>query len=323
MDLANWMRDLSPSMKAKSVLELSIPGSHNSFTHNLSTSSVVGPDQPQWIQKWAGRTSLFSKPILRRWGVCQKWNCREQLEHGIRFFDLRLGKYPKKSLICGGSSAQVSQKQPEAQIRILHGLFGDGIGPILCEIRDFLDTHPGELVLIDIHHTYDFTPIDFQILAEVTDDILENKLIPQSTDLTFQDLLAQGQVILSCDHLIQLGSKVWSRSWIQNPWPNTEDLKTMDSLLIVYLENRYSRHLHVSQGILTASMKTVRSNFFSSMEEKIGRPCTRHLIQEWIPQTSRSQNLNVVLADFVDESGFVESVISLNDSNTRRRRRLV
>ena len=62
MTPSSWMTDLPGEVKqVKRLCDLSIPGSHDSFTFSLKRSGAAGPDQPKWIQKL---TRLFPRYCL-------------------------------------------------------------------------------------------------------------------------------------------------------------------------------------------------------------------------------------------------------------------
>jgi len=80
------------------------------------------------------------KPVIYKWSVTQSLSFREQLEAGIRYFDLR-----------------VAVRQSTRQFHFLHTLFGGRVDDGLQEIKTFLDTHAKEIVVLDFNHFYDMT----------------------------------------------------------------------------------------------------------------------------------------------------------------------
>ncbi|CAF5150413.1 unnamed protein product, partial [Rotaria magnacalcarata] len=79
-----WMANLPTSLHNESVSKLAIPGSHNSFAYNLTRSG--GPDLSQGLKRFLPLVGLF----IKRWSVTQKETFTEQLQTGIRYFDLRV-----------------------------------------------------------------------------------------------------------------------------------------------------------------------------------------------------------------------------------------
>ena len=97
-----------------------------------------------------------TKAIIYRWAKCQRANCRQQLELGIRYFDIRLAKFsPKKGEAENGPKS----------LRVVHGLYGDEIESILCDINAFLEKQKGEIVILDFQHIFDFQKEDHLYLV--------------------------------------------------------------------------------------------------------------------------------------------------------------
>ena len=112
-------------------------GSHDSFSYWVDEKSPVGPDQTPAIKRLA-RIS-FVKKVMKKWSVTQNLTFREQLDAGIRYFDLRVSSKP-------GDADQ--------EIYFIHGLFGIKVWDGLMEINSFLTQHPQEIVFLDFNHFY-------------------------------------------------------------------------------------------------------------------------------------------------------------------------
>lgn len=112
-------------------------GSHDSFSYWVDEKSPVGPDQATAIKRLA-RISLVKK-IMKKWSVTQNLTFKEQLEGGIRYFDLRVSSKP----------GEVGQ-----EIYFIHGLFGIKVWDGLKEINTFLEQHPKEVIFLDFNHFY-------------------------------------------------------------------------------------------------------------------------------------------------------------------------
>ena len=110
-------------------------------------------DEPNWMRRASKIFTRATKSIIYRWAKCQRSNCRRQLELGIRYFDIRLAKLAPKKNEKNGNEAQDS-------VRVIHGLFGDEICAILSDIEHFLEKHPGEVVILDFQHIFDFQKDD-------------------------------------------------------------------------------------------------------------------------------------------------------------------
>lgn len=137
------------------------PGSHDSFSYWVDEKSPVGPDQTQAVKRLA-RISLVKK-LMKKWSVTQNLTFREQLEAGIRYFDLRVSSKP-------GDTDQ--------EIYFIHGLFGIKVWDGLMEIDAFLTQHPQEIIFLDFNHFYAMDEADHRCLVLRIQEAFGNKLCP-------------------------------------------------------------------------------------------------------------------------------------------------
>lgn len=113
MQLETWMKELGDDTRIGTLL---IPGTHNSAACHTALPSVR----------------------------CQGQSVTDQLEHGVRFLDIRLGKHPLKA----GSDA--------LELTVVHGKFPVRIpfprkfASIMDEVYGFLQKHPSETVLVSL-----------------------------------------------------------------------------------------------------------------------------------------------------------------------------
>ncbi|XP_050298063.1 PI-PLC X domain-containing protein 3-like isoform X3 [Anthonomus grandis grandis] len=128
-DLEFWMSKLPACLRALPIIYLSIPGSHNSFTSNISGGSIVSLDSPKILQnlEWI----YCIRHIMANWTKNQNVAVKEQLKAGIRYFDLR-----------------VSAKSRENNLYFCHGMYSCKVEPVLNEISTFLETHSKEVITV-------------------------------------------------------------------------------------------------------------------------------------------------------------------------------
>lgn len=108
-----WLKELKDDTRIGS---LAIPGTHNSFACHTALPSVQ----------------------------CQGESVTDQLEHGVRFLDVRVGKYPLKS---GDDANELTVVHGKFPVRIPFPLkFEDA----LDEVYDFLKDNSSETVILSI-----------------------------------------------------------------------------------------------------------------------------------------------------------------------------
>merc|ERR1712226_1233509 len=85
VDLTEWMTNLPNTLHDVPLNQLAIPGSHDSGAYWLNTDLPIAPDEPRLIS-FLGRCA---KGVVRRWSLTQNLNITNQLQNGIRYFDMR------------------------------------------------------------------------------------------------------------------------------------------------------------------------------------------------------------------------------------------
>ena len=93
--LANWMGRLRETVGAASILDLSLPGSHDTLTYNLSLKISDGgidnyPDIAAALHEMDKIVPNRISDFIRLQAQTHALNITSQLDNGIRFFDLRL-----------------------------------------------------------------------------------------------------------------------------------------------------------------------------------------------------------------------------------------
>ena len=76
--------------------------------------------------------------VIYNWSVTQHLTAEQQLDAGIRYFDLR-----------------VSRHKASGNLLFSHGLYGADVISCLEAIKKFLDEHKKEVVILDFNHLYE------------------------------------------------------------------------------------------------------------------------------------------------------------------------
>lgn len=79
-DLENWMGKLPPELKAVPIINLAIPGSHDTMSYGIKSKSPVAPDAEPIVES----LNKFIPCVVRRWAVTQRYDVVDQLKSGIR-----------------------------------------------------------------------------------------------------------------------------------------------------------------------------------------------------------------------------------------------
>ncbi|KAG8588786.1 hypothetical protein GDO81_006101 [Engystomops pustulosus] len=296
----DWMGALPVCLSTMPLANLAIPGSHDSFSYWVDEKSPVGPDQATSIKRLA-KISLVKK-LMKKWSVTQNLTFKEQLESGIRYFDLR-----------------VSSKPDEAEIEIyfIHGLYGIKVWDGLTEINTFLTNHSTEVVLLDFNHFYAMEHEHHLYLVNMLQEVFGSKLCIADCveNITLQYLWEKKYQVLVFYHynIWNECPFLWAGNKMPAPWANTTNVHKLIQFLETTLGERAKRGtFHVSQAILTPQVKTIMRGLKSGLKNTLVH---RNLpvILSWVKmQKPGAMGVNIITSDFVELVDFAETVIGLN-----------
>ncbi|GBP28384.1 PI-PLC X domain-containing protein 3 [Eumeta japonica] len=207
-DLETWMKDLPSPLKEIPLIYLAIPGSHDSMTYSITSSSGLAPDAEPILHRLY---PLFRGTILR-WTITQSVDTYQQLQLGIRYLDLRL-----------------ATKTGTEDFYFTHGLYADEITKSLQQVKDFVENHPGEVVILDFQHFYGFKAADHYRLVQFLLDLYNSKLCPPSgylQGITLNHLnQRRQQVIIVYRHEAAHSTNLfWRSTMMPSPWPRQDKI---------------------------------------------------------------------------------------------------
>ncbi|CAH1784348.1 unnamed protein product [Owenia fusiformis] len=310
---ANWMGDLPEGLHEVPLTLLSLPGSHDSLAikSDMSTHMPFSPYNPD-IAKCIDQLPSFPlfdnfrtklKEMNRDWSATQESTILEQLQLGIRYFDLRVAKH--HGLIFGE-----------------HGLFTGEIWKYLGIIKKFLEDHPKEVVLLYFQNLNNLDEKDTQDFIVRLRQTFGQKIIPRTQiEMTTLNTLWQYNqqvMILFKDENLKLLNRTAARQiWpadklLYNPWPNMQE----GHHLIRFIDKHYEcsgtdpgMKFHITQAILspTIEMAFAGKLEYGSLEEMALQGAQPRVIDWMKTKTS----MYVVISDFVNQE-IVDAVLSFN-----------
>ncbi|KAF9424580.1 hypothetical protein HW555_000391 [Spodoptera exigua] len=283
--LENWMADLPGAIKDMPLIFLAIPGSHDSMTYGITRSSTVAPDAEPILNRLY---PIFRGTILR-WTITQASDTWQQLLIGIRYFDLRL-----------------ATKVGDDKFYFTHGLYGDEISLALGQIRKFVDSHPGEVVILDCQHFYGFSREDHMRLRRYLLDLYGARLV----------------IVVYRNETANSTGEFWQPQMMPSPWPRQDSITGLLNFLTNIRRNPSTGFVH--QAVLTPTPTFILLRWISSLREKCAVPVINDVLPklaEFSPgppapytKAGARSTVNVVIADFVDmnDAIFPRTIIDLN-----------
>ncbi|XP_065064309.1 PI-PLC X domain-containing protein 3-like [Rhopilema esculentum] len=318
---ADWMARLPKELVNLPLRGIAIPGSHDSASYSLNSTNDLAPDIPKKVlnvmnlsRGYKGAEQYLRSEIYR-WSITQRLDITQQLELGIRYFDLR-----------------VFYKEGEDRLYTYHGLIGAPIEEILLQMANFLDNYPREVLLLDFNHLekeYNFSRKANKKLTNLLKTTFGEKIFTnKSTQASLSTLWSDGKNIIVFyrspeeDFSGIVPEFVMTEKSLLSPFDKGK-FSSQKSWL-EFIENGYehrptSRTFYVTQGIMQPSILSIAaSGLFGSgsLEKWTSDDATRSLVR-WLHRCRRGvDGINIVIADFVENHNFTEAVLSLNLNNS-------
>uniref|UniRef100_A0A8C5LRF7 Phosphatidylinositol specific phospholipase C X domain containing 3 n=1 Tax=Leptobrachium leishanense TaxID=445787 RepID=A0A8C5LRF7_9ANUR len=259
MQFADWMASLPNRIHRVPLTSLAIPGSHDSFSFHIDESSPVGPEQPETVQNFVSVFGTVAKKLMRKWLATQTMNFTNQMEAGVRYFDLRISTKPR---------------DPDNELYFAHGLFSAKVNEGLKEINTFLSSHSKEVVFLDFNHFYGMQKYHHENLVQMLKDIFGNKMCPAifAQEVSLHYLWERNYQVLVFYHSpVALEVPfLWPGQMMPAPWANTTDTeKLIQFLQSSITERRRKGTFFISQVVLTPKASTVVKGVTSGLRETI------------------------------------------------------
>ena len=282
-DLKNWMNNINDNTL---VNEIVMPGSHDGCSYDML---------------WLGET--------------QQFNIEQQLEMGVRYFDIRVNKTSDNEFI------------------IYHDIInGVKFLPILDSIKTFIMNNPSETLLLDFQHFKGNSQND--VLYFINEYLLNNNLLVVNdttlSDLEFISSLtlkdSRGKCIIfwgdrsndptnytflrnndNCSH-----SNMSLNSYYESDFHKNNYEYLVDNGYPVYFDNIKDKINNEFKGIFVLQAQLTDGNliFGPYSKEKVDSKNISNYILSFIDK-EELKYLNVIMRDFLNEEK-CEEIISLN-----------
>lgn len=127
------------------------------MSFGIARNAAVAPDAEPAIH----HVYKVAPCIVRRWAITQNLNATQQLEAGVRYFDLRFS---------------LKRSAGQTQFHFVHGLFAQEVKKPFFEMLSFLQQHPREFIVFDCQHFYEFYREDYKNLCDEIRMIFGNRI---------------------------------------------------------------------------------------------------------------------------------------------------
>lgn len=293
MSNATWMADMHTEIGELTLRQLLFPGTHDSGTCDIKSTSGYAPDGSLLLNGLygLGLRGLVISEITANWAKAQGTTIRQQLDAGIRYLDFR---------VCTGPGG----------LSICHTLYSTGMESVVAQVKAFVEANPKEIVLLDISHFYGLNDGDHDRFIKSLKEAFGKALVPQgaTTSAKVKDLWEAGtRVIVFYAHekMVEKHSELWPQGSISSPWVNKQKVSDLYTELKKELARAPQDKFFGLQGILTPNGGMIAAGLvpFTSDPgslEALGRQVSPAVVgwvkEEWCDDPG----LNVVLVDWAE-----------------------
>ena len=304
-----WMANMAAKIGPKPLRKVAIPGTHDSCTNLITSSSQLGLDNPGWRETINGLPFVreIQKAIMAEWALAQPLDVTRQLEAGIRYLDLRL---------------QNSDRDREQNFT--HGLVSGPLDDLVAQVSGYMTAsgNDKEIIVLDFNHFYGFTTKAHQAVIERLLQTFGNRLAPASLglDVTVDELWASTyRIIVFYDDTftVSVTPFLWPQNRISSPWPDTADPTTLFNTLGSEVAKLPVSTFFVLQGVLTPDLNSILNGLVpatsapDSLKTLAGLAngqLVKRLQNDW-----KSKGINIVICDWFNLApGYVDTVVKLN-----------
>ena len=258
----NWMS----YFQNKSIHELVIPGSHDSFAYDFK---ILGPNE-------SGMPRIANL-FIKLWAKCQSKTIYEQLLMGIRYFDIRITKY-------------------NGEYYTIHSLIAIPVNQVLHDILLFIDTFPTEKIILDFNHLYidDVKEFEEYLKFQIGDKAVSNN--NDNIVAAIGTLDKPLFVFVDDDNTSFFNSDI-----LKSFWHDTNDVNLLTTSMS---EESKEGLLRITQAILTPTQTDVLLGIFlffifpSSLKALTYK--NKQRIYDYLELDI--QNKNIIITDFVDKN---------------------
>ncbi|KAJ3607866.1 hypothetical protein NHX12_024917, partial [Muraenolepis orangiensis] len=287
---SDWMSKLPEKLHRFSLWNLAIPGSHDTMGYDLDLdSSIVEPDSLVPLSNM-----YCVRKLIRDWATTQELNVCEQLDAGLRFFDLRVARKPDET--------------NPTRLYFYHGLYTHS-DTVLGMFNDWAGCHPKEFLVLALSH---FKGMDGDLHQHLLDHITTlfgPKLLHSVDHPTLKFCWESGKsVLISYDYQTSQHPMMWRKIpyFYGDSIDPLQVIAVLDEKLKTQRPSNYffvcGLNLTLPEGLLV--MKYLSKSLRSVTLEALP------VLLDWVTRQdpgARGARVNIIASDFLDQLDFVST----------------
>ena len=171
----NWQYKNRQKLSELPINKIIVPGTHDSGAYDVIFNKSLKGGQKLWeILRIASRFAPWVYFIVRSWTLCQNKNFYQQLNAGIRSFDIRL-----------------TYREADDRWYISHTLLTCTVEDMIKQTVQFLNENPYEFIIFQIKFDYN----NRKLSNSINDNSIKSKFWKElNKDLNFSTRIYQGNL---------------------------------------------------------------------------------------------------------------------------------
>ena len=228
MKYIQWMNDNWDNIKDINILNITLPGTHDSGSYSCNPTLGMAPFAPK-ITKNKLISTCFGGTI-RRWADSQGIDLYQQLSCGARYLDLR---------VCVSVN--------DHQIRTEHSMYGTTFDDLFNQINCFLMTYRKEFVILHLRHFQYYKMYDMpdkyheEFIGKIKQVFGDIIIKEKDFQLPLEELLKNKKRVF-----VFYGDAIWAEKYdflinplyIWNPWMKSDNVPELLNKLVNTIHKR-------------------------------------------------------------------------------------
>lgn len=263
----NWMGFLPSVITSRSLTEICMPASHDSAAYKLDILHPIVTGDAHFLRlSYLLWLSSAAKHFTETWTLTQQYNIYRQLQSGIRVLDLRVAFDGK-------------------DLWLVHALSLIKLSKSLEDVREFIENHPTEVVIIRIKPGWEQRNTMNTETNRLEDEILfrlgEKNLITQNHGMpTLEECQNPGSPRILIVYDIP-GKYFWPSSIVQSFWGDTNNIDELKD--DINSTKKISKIPYIFQELsftLTPTIEDIKTSAFRYLTFRNSRKSLKSFAEE-------------------------------------------
>ncbi|MCO7225977.1 phosphatidylinositol-specific phospholipase C domain-containing protein [Pleionea sp. CnH1-48] len=307
-----WMETVFEGRADIALNQIVMPGTHDSGSYLIGEYNEAFDlvDEECNDSFWSDFAMELAFWVTKNWAITQTKSFKQQLEGGIRYFDLRV-------------------TSEDGEPWLFHCALSMPLDDALDEIELFVRNHPKEIIILDFQTIAAGDMIDN--VHAMLQNRFESLLLPShqfNPASRLESLWSSGKSVIVIandkdgDNKPGLHTYASNRYWnrkqtLESKWANTDSVSRLQDKVTLAIKQRDLNKLSVAQTVLTPEGDDSDVLSFDSL---IGDYTLRDMndkvsdkVHQWMGEWNcEGLQQNIVMVDFYQDTQMVETAIGLN-----------